>query len=252
MEKLSFFSDLLDQHTFLGFYCNWISQLLCNFYSCFILTFSGLFHIGMCTYLHAITNDLKTTIEKLDCDSSSNRSSHKKARFEKSKSWTIYVDAISLHNDIIKYWIFSLIILIWIIHCISIFFHSISVAVNFRDIMQSILFYQLALCVLFSAFSLFAFDQSFSSHGINYNTVLSLTILLCALNPTFFYCYFADGLTADLLEVGDIFFESMWYELPKQEQKLLISPIQCAQRIFRMKGYGIVDCSLEMFTKVNF
>lgn len=55
----------------------------------------------------------------------------------------------------------------------------------------------------------------------------------------------------NLFEVGDIFYNSLWYKLPSQEQKLLILPIQRSQKLFRLNGFGIVDCSLEVFSSVN-
>lgn len=125
-----------------------------------------------------------------------------------------------------------------------------SVAENIRDIMQSALFYQLIECISFVAFSLFALDESMEE--INLNTFMSFSALLYAIFSTIIYCYFADRLTADLFEVGDIFYESMWYKLPNQEQKASILSIQRAHRIFRMKCYGIVDCTLDTFTKVDF
>lgn len=130
------------------------------------------------------------------------------------------------------------------------YFHPMfSVAENTCDLMQSVLFYQLVICVLFIAFSLFSLDQSM--HEINFNTFLSTIAVLVALTPTFIYCYYADGVTADLHRVGDIFYQLLWYKLTNQEQKLLILPMQRAQQIFRMKGYGIVDCSLQIFLTVN-
>lgn len=130
--------------------------------------------------------------------------------------------------------------------------HFISVAENISDVMQSILFYQLMSCVLFSVFSLFALDQSIFMHKIDFTTICSLAALLSALIPTFVYCYFSEGLTADLLEVSDILYESMWYKLPNQEQKLLILPIQRAQRVFRLNGFKFVACSLDTFSRVKF
>lgn len=87
---------------------------------------------------------------------------------------------------------------------------------------------------------------------ISFNTFMSFAALLCSLIPTFLYCYFADGVTVNLFEIGDIFYKSMWYKLPNQKQRLLILPIQRSQRIFRLHGYKIVDCTLESFAAVGF
>lgn len=87
--------------------------------------------------------------------------------------------------------------------------------------------------------------------GINFDTFISLIALSNAVIPTFVYCYYADGLTVDLLRIGDIFYASMWYELPNLEQKHFILSIQRAQQTFQMSGYKIVYCSLEVFTAVS-
>lgn len=115
--------------------------------------------------------------------------------------------------------------------------------------MQSILFYQLVNCGIFIAFGLFGMDQSLRE--INFDTFMCLAALICALIPIFIYCYHADGLSEDLREIGDIFFATMWYKLPHQEQKAIMLPIQRAQQIFRLNGYKIIDCSLGTFLTVN-
>lgn len=115
--------------------------------------------------------------------------------------------------------------------------------------MQSILFYQLVNCGIFIAFGLFGMDQSLRE--INFDTFMCLAALICALIPIFIYCYHADGLSEDLLEIGDIFYATKWYKLSNQEQKIMMLPIQRAQRIFRLNGYKVIDCSLETFLTVN-
>lgn len=131
-----------------------------------------------------------------------------------------------------------------------VFIQYVSAAKKSRYIMQGVIFYQLVTCVVFIAFSLFGFDQTVRS--FNLNTSVCLLSLISAVTPTFIYCYYAESVTVDLLKIGDIFYESTWYELTYQEQKLLIPPIQRAQRVFRMNGYGLIDCSLGIFASVCF
>lgn len=93
--------------------------------------------------------------------------------------------------------------------------------------MSSVLFYQLFSCVLFLAFGIFALDSTLDEPG--FSTFLCILILLNALIPTFVYCYFADTYSTDLLDVGDVFYNSFWYILPVKQQILMIIPIQRAQ-----------------------
>lgn len=57
--------------------------------------------------------------------------------------------------------------------------------------------------------------------------------------------------TTDLLEIGDIFYNSAWYRLPIKEQRLLALPIQRSQREFRLSGLGFLDCSLAVYSSVK-
>lgn len=88
------FSDLLSRNTYHGFYCTWMIQLLVSIYLFFMIAFSTLFYIGMCTYIHAMQNDLKITMKKHDYDSLS--------LYQKAKSGLIFIDAIDFHNDIMQ------------------------------------------------------------------------------------------------------------------------------------------------------
>lgn len=114
--------------------------------------------------------------------------------------------------------------------------------------MKGVLFYQLLICVLNIAFGLFSLVQTLDE--LSLDTYHSITALFNMLASTFFYCYYADRATWDLLEIGDIFYNSLWYKLPIQEQKLLIIPIQRSQMLFVLKGFEFFDCSLQLFAAV--
>lgn len=114
--------------------------------------------------------------------------------------------------------------------------------------MKGILFFQLLSCVTNAAFALFALDLTLGE--LNFDTLITIMSTINVLSSTFIYCYFADGVTSDLLEIGDIFYNSLWYKLPLREQKLLFLPIQRAQKEFRLDGFGMVYCTLETFGAV--
>lgn len=102
----------------------------------------------------------------------------------------------------------------------------------------------------FIAFSLSAVDKNLSD--FNVDILFCFVTLLTALSSTFIYCYYADKVTSNLVEIGDIFYRSEWYMLSPKIQKLVILPIQIAQRPFRFSGYGIVDCSQAIFGTVKY
>lgn len=114
--------------------------------------------------------------------------------------------------------------------------------------MKGILFYQMVNCVVDVVFDLISLDQTL--HQLNTSTVHSIATLFILLALAFIFCYYADRVTVDLLAVSDIFYNSLWYKLPFQEQKMLILPIRRAQKKFRLTGYTVFECSIEVFVKV--
>lgn len=80
----------------------------------------------------------------------------------------------------------------------------------------------------------------------------SMAGLNSVLTPTFAYCLLSDNVTWHLHSIAEHFYYFSWYRLPVKQQKLFIFPIRRAQKPFRMSGHGIVDCSLRVFSSVNF
>lgn len=103
-------------------------------------------------------------------------------------------------------------------------------------------------CTIIIALDLFAMELTDPVSVEKLNAFLDLFVELLLL---FMYCYFSEYLTSDLLEVGDNFYNSDWYQLPAKEQQLLTLPIRRAQRVFRLKGCGLFDCSLPVLSSVK-
>lgn len=114
--------------------------------------------------------------------------------------------------------------------------------------MKNVLFFQLLICVINIAFGLFSLDQTLNE----FNSTMghSIISIFCILSLALIYFYYGDRVTADLFKIGDIFYNSLWYKIPAQKQKLLIFPIRRAQQEFRLKGFEIFICSLEYFGAV--
>lgn len=97
-----FFSDLFGYTTYIGFYITWIIHLHAAVFFYIITIFSTLFHVGVCSYIYAMVNDLKTIITT-DTDTKLYRQV-KRCRFllTKTKFGLSYVDAIDFHYNILE------------------------------------------------------------------------------------------------------------------------------------------------------
>lgn len=116
------------------------------------------------------------------------------------------------------------------------------------DMMEAILFNMIFTCTVVIAFNLFVIE---SSDGYNFEMIIAFIDLSFMVGLTFAYFYLSEWITTDLLEIGDIFYDSPWYRLPTKHQKLLTLPIQRAGRELRLTGLGLFDCSLAVFSGVS-
>lgn len=114
--------------------------------------------------------------------------------------------------------------------------------------MNAVLFHQLLWCAIITATDLFVIQMI---GGMNIMTALTAVNLSSALIPTFFYCKLSENITADLGGIDIILYGFVWYQLPLNQQKLFLWPIQRAQREVRLTGLGIFDCSLPTFLWVK-
>lgn len=126
-------------------------------------------------------------------------------------------------------------------------FVSNSFSKYIRVIMSESLFCQLCICAVVTAINLYALEVSgiSSVHAITSFYDLNITLL-----TTFVFCYFSEKLSSDLYDISEIFYNSIWYQLPAKQQILIIFAIQHSQRQFRLSGFGIIDCSLGTFFTV--
>lgn len=118
-----------------------------------------------------------------------------------------------------------------------------------RDIMNGVLFYQLLICAAVTAFNLFALE---SNGFLSLNAAVSMYLMVSGIITTFLYCYLAENFTAHLLEIGLIYYDLAWYELPVKRQKMFVLLIKRARREIRLKCFGLIDCSLSVFWSVRF
>lgn len=123
-----------------------------------------------------------------------------------------------------------------------------SLATAVYNLMSLIIFTMIITCTLIIAFNLFAIEVL---DPLSVETMTIISNLFLELFLLFMYCFLSECLTLDLLDVGDIFYNSEWFQLPAKQQLLLMLPIKRAQSVFRLKGLGLVDCSLIVFSSVK-
>lgn len=116
------------------------------------------------------------------------------------------------------------------------------------SITEIFLFTLILLVTLVIATSLSAVELNVALSLDVFNALIDLVMLLAG---CFAYCYGSDCVTLGLLEVSQIFYDSSWYYLAAKKQKLLVLPIQRAQREFRLRGLGLIDCSMVVYSSVR-
>lgn len=201
---------------------------------------SSLFLIGMCIYIKEMGRDLRSTLAEFDDRISTER----------------IVAEIVFHREIVK-WIAQ-----WQQNATSLWhierlgsFKSIFIGTNcppsLADLLEHLmsvgLFFQLLVC----ATSLAVYMVGIETNGVrSMNTCISIIGVLITMSSTYVYCLISENVTTDLEMVGDSFYESSWYRLPVQQQRLFGLPIQRSQKEFRMTGLGFVECSLRVYSSV--
>lgn len=121
--------------------------------------------------------------------------------------------------------------------------------------MTAPVFFELSTCIICTVLELLTIDQSIQ-HGrfvvFDVTIITSITLLGLHLTIVFILCFYGEALSAQSFQVTDIIYSNLlWYKLPVQKQRILDIPIRRAQKIFRLKGYGIFDCSMDLFLKVK-
>lgn len=117
--------------------------------------------------------------------------------------------------------------------------------------MNGPLFFIFAICIIAIAFELLALDQAVQEQHFGEADFLNLSAFVIHMIMLNVFCQYSEKFTDRSYEVADmVYTEIFWYKLSIAQQKSLIFMIHRAQKQFRLKGYGIFDCSLDLFSKV--
>lgn len=119
---------------------------------------------------------------------------------------------------------------------------------NIQTISAGSFFFQLFICAIFIAIILTSIDQNLQH--INYDVVINFFCLFLQILLNFVTCKYAQSVTSRSLEVVQIVYDSLWYRLPCNQQKMIAFIIKRAQKPFYFRGYRIFTCSLDTFLTV--
>lgn len=121
--------------------------------------------------------------------------------------------------------------------------------------MTAPLFYELSTCIICTVLELLTIDRSVQEGRFDIfdvTMIISITLLVLHLSIVFILCFYGEKLTTQSFQVMDIIYSDLlWYKLPAQQQRVLTMSIRQAQKVYRLKGYGIFECSMELFLKVT-
>lgn len=120
---------------------------------------------------------------------------------------------------------------------------------NIRSTVSGYLFYQCIFTLNYIAFFIFVMDGMLTKTS-DFNDLLVYTFLIAATCVNFVLCYYADKLTQEASEVADVMYDTAWYEMPIQQQKLLLLPICRSQKLIHLTGFGVYTYSLQNFGRI--
>lgn len=206
------FLDKLTENVYLQFYINWTIEMSTYVVYYSMHLISALFYIGLALYVNAMLRDLKICLRAID------------AEMDNSQAQRKLFDAIQFHA-----YLFEL-------------------ADTIADIMSTVLFFLLLTYAI--TIAVFMVDME-ATESIDLAFVGSLTGLINILIQLVIYCAYSENLTTDLGATGDVFYKTLWYQMPVKLQKLYVLSIARSQREFRLTGLGIIECSLRIFASVR-
>lgn len=125
---------------------------------------------------------------------------------------------------------------------------NFSLTESVSDMMEVTLFNITFTCIICIAFNLLAVELS---ESFSLELMVASSDIAVVIGITAVYYFHSEWITSDLLEIGDNFYNSTWYLLPVHQQRLLVLPIQRADREFRLKALGLFECSKAVFLSVN-
>lgn len=237
--------------TYVGFYTAWLEQVPLVLLYCIYLFVFVLLFIGLCSYVNASVFDFKMLIDDLNAHITvrSHVSEYIADALITKTSDSMLKEAIMLHNDVLKYETINVrsFVILHLKKC-TIFYRLLQ---NIKQIMSGPLFFELLCVIVITVCELLSLDYAITEHQFDSMLILIVCCLLIHMSMLSLLSHHSENLTTKSYDIANItYLDLQWYNLTVSQQKLLVLPIIRAQKTFRLEGFGILDCSLEMFLKV--
>lgn len=128
-------------------------------------------------------------------------------------------------------------------------FHFNRIMENIQIIFSGAFFFQIVVCAIFIATILSSLDQNLQN--MSYEFVININCLVLEILLNYISCSYAQSVTSNAFEVADVIYDTLWYQLPMKQQKMICMTIRLAQKPVYLQGYKIFTCSMETFLTVS-
>lgn len=85
---------------------------------------------------------------------------------------------------------------------------------------------------------------------MTFNFIFDACETLYLVINNFLLCYFLTTLPTNVLSIGNIAYDAMWYRLPSKNQSAIEIMIRRSQTPPEIKGMNLFVCKLETYVKV--
>lgn len=119
-----------------------------------------------------------------------------------------------------------------------------------KELLSGMLFFQFFIFVMCSVLAIGSMEQSL--HDFSYEFLGCSYLLILELTLIYPLCHFATNLTNESTDIADKTYNTLWYLLPLEQQKMISPIIRQGQIPFVLDGFKIFSCSMETFSKVKY
>lgn len=94
------------------------------------------------------------------------------------------------------------------------------------------------------------FELSKASRHINTDFFILILATIVSIATVYPYCFWSSNICLRFQAIGNTAYESNWYKISPKMQKNVLFMMAYAQRPRYFTGYGMFNCSLEIFRRV--
>lgn len=119
---------------------------------------------------------------------------------------------------------------------------------HIKILFSGMIFFQLLVFVICSVLEISSFEHNLKT--ISFESVACINAMFLQFISTYALCHFSTNLTTKSTKMFDAIYNTTWYSLPLQQQKMITPMIRQGQTPFVLNGFNIISCSKETFVMV--